>query len=98
MKKKLLVDCSVRVEPNCFRVPLEQTVRDCETIMDEIGRHVDNVRSVFLVKELEDVCEFCGDTWNEAVKKKEPNCCCDADIDDFNKRHAIPWDPNETNN
>lgn len=47
----------------------------CQDIMDEIRRHVDNVESVHMEWETEDVCSHCGDYWLEKSDQYNGGCC-----------------------
>ena len=59
--------------------------RICEEIVRDIKRHVDNVRHVAAVEESEMVCEHCGGIWTEGDNPDNAGCC-DADIDEMDKR------------
>lgn len=81
----------VEVSPGCTLFPrhsrLEYAVKDervqCETMVDQIKRHVDDVGSVSVVEEQEDewVCSFCGYPWSEADDSPHNGGCCAKDND-----------------
>lgn len=47
----------------------------CEKMADQIRRHVDDVDSVEIIEETEDVCEYCGRTWTEPQDNYNDGCC-----------------------
>ena len=48
---------------------------DLEDMMSAINRHVDNVLSIEIVKEVESTCEFCGSRWTETSDTYNGGCC-----------------------
>ena len=85
-KKTRLENFRVVVEPKvCFytrqallRDPeeYEKTLRrDCETIMEQIKRHVDDVHSVWVESDEVSHCEHCGYSWTEDNPHYNGGCC-----------------------
>lgn len=64
---------------------LEDEKRICKGIVDQIKRHVDGVASVMVVEEAEVICEHCGGLWTEGNDPDNAGCC-DADVDEMDKR------------
>jgi hypothetical protein len=68
---------AVRTSDNFLRKP-EQIEKDyqrrCDEIAEEIKRHVDNVGSVEVECDAEDICSHCGQEW-EADGIGCPTCC-----------------------
>ena len=62
----------------------------CEEIKEQIERHVDNVGSVYVICDTEEVCEFCGLGWEEAdgLDPDEPKgipLCCNKAQEEWKK-------------
>ena len=55
----------------------------CRDILDECKRHIDNVGSIYIDYDAEEICSFCGYGWDIDPETKEPLCCNKA-IDEFN--------------
>ena len=55
--------------------------RDCETIVKEIKRHIDNIQSVTVEYDTEELCSFCNERW----EIDEDGCptCCNAAINEW---------------
>ena len=49
--------------------------RDLSDIVEQVKRHVDNVHSVYIDYDKEDVCSFCGREWELDEETGEPTCC-----------------------
>lgn len=47
----------------------------CEEIASQIRRHVDNVVSVQIEYDQEDVCSYCGSKWTEDSDTYNGGCC-----------------------
>lgn len=57
-------------------VALERTVKlDCDAMVRDIRRHVNNVTTVTRVDETQAVCEFCGSRWSEDDVEYNGGCC-----------------------
>ena len=56
--------------------------RDCETIVDQIKRHVDDFESVIVDFDKVDLCEHCGYLWTEDNPHYNGGCC-QADQDAY---------------
>jgi hypothetical protein len=50
----------------------------CESIKDDIKRHVDDVGSVYIESDTVKECSHCGSTWSEKSDQYNGGCC-DAD-------------------
>ena len=70
----------VEIEPGPyhFRVNEKQILRDCESIISDVKRHVDDVQSCEIRWDTEYICSFCGYEWDEDAETKEPLCCTSA--------------------
>ena len=84
--KEYIADATVTVAPNMGYLSIvldekgmgEKALEYCEKIVAQIKRHVDNVKYVYVEKEIAIVCEHCGYPW--ADKKFDYNGgCCDED-------------------
>ena len=66
----------------------EQNERVCESIVEELKRHVDEVGSTEIVFDTEEICEFCNREWEVYDEdgeedgvifyKDTPVCCTEA--------------------
>lgn len=69
---------SIRVSDNFWGNKPEQIEKDyiarCEEIKDQIKRHVDNVRSVEIDYDTQEICSHCGYEW-ELDEDGVPTCC-----------------------
>ncbi len=88
MKKTLIKNYRVVIEPN-YSLYLrdeereEDARRTCESIIEDIKRHVDDVDSVELDYEENEICEFCKEEWEvydrdfpvDGIQKGLPACC-----------------------
>lgn len=50
---------------------------DCEAMVEQIKRHVDEVGSVMVECDTKVCCSFCGTEWTQ---DGDSNWCCDDDI------------------
>lgn len=84
-KVTTLSNFRVVVEPktHIYGIALrESTVKkDCEEIVEQIKRHVDNVHSVSLEYDTDITCSHCGYGWEEEMDG-EP-LCCDKAVEEF---------------
>lgn len=46
----------------------------CEEIVKQVKRHIDDIADVYVKYDTEEVCEFCGFSW-ETEDNGEPVCC-----------------------
>lgn len=67
----------------------ETVDRDLKDIMEQVKRHVDNVHSVYIDYDKDEVCSHCGYSWEVDEETKEPLCCQKA-IDEFNEQKVQP--------
>ena len=107
MKITLKENYRVVVEPNRSYwtrgdlKELEEEKRNtCESIVDDIKRHVDDVNSVEVIFDESEICEFCQTEWevweeeefeDGGYIKGEPVCCNKAG-DEFRIKEAIEND------
>lgn len=47
----------------------------CESIKQDIRRHVDDIQNIEINWDSEKVCEFCGSTWSEDSAAYNGGCC-----------------------
>ena len=69
----------VVVEPDLryLRNPKEDYVKNiCETIKQQVKRHVDEAGDVYIQWDTVEYCEFCGYSWEE--DQDGPVCCGQA--------------------
>lgn len=57
----------------------------CEEMVEQIRRHVDNVRDARVVEETEAFCAYCGSEWTEAGDAYNGGCCDEDDV-----AHRVP--------
>lgn len=69
----------VIVEPrtHIYGVALSFVESDCETMVEEIKRHVDNVSRVYVDYDTDEICSHCGYTW-VVDETGLPQCCTKA--------------------
>ena len=106
MKITLKENYRVVVEPNRSywnRGDLKELEEDkrntCESIVDDIKRHVDDIQSVDVEFDESEICEFCQrvwEIWEEESEdggyiKGEPVCCNKA-MDEFRTKETIEND------
>ena len=97
MKKIIKENYRVVIEPNYAlyyrgEEREEDARRTCESIIDDIKRHVDELSSVELDYDEKEICEFCLREWEVEEKDDaylkifigQPVCCQEA-IDEFLK-------------
>ena len=90
-KRTFQSDYHVVVYPNTHnwsRTPereQEAEIQCCNEIIDQIKRHVDDVKSVEMSSKTNAVCEFCGSLWTEVSCTYNGGCCND-DVDAEDKR------------
>ena len=72
----------VVVEPYLWCGETEFTPRDCEHIVDQIKRHVDDISDAYVDYDTSEVCAFCGADWELLPTdcrwpdvRGYPNCC-----------------------
>lgn len=67
----------VVVEPrsSSWRQNEKDLARDCEDIVSQIKRHVDDVDSVRVESDLNGYCEHCNSIWTEASMTYNGGCC-----------------------
>jgi hypothetical protein len=53
--------------------------RECDKLAIQIQRHVDNWGGVRVMRDIKEVCPYCGYNW-----EKEPGCCDEA-IKEYDK-------------
>jgi len=78
MKETVVTEYFVRVEPYVYTKKdgqVEAERRECESIILEIKRHVDDVRTAELCCEEENLCSFCGYNWTEDSDTYNGGCC-----------------------
>lgn len=76
MRQTKIIDYKVIVEVRRYgsgNIPQIKT--DCDQIVSEIERHVDNVSSVYTDSEEEETCTFCGGIWTENSDNYNGGCC-----------------------
>lgn len=75
----------VVVEPktHVYGIKLSYVEQDCNEMLEQIKRHVDNVARVYVDCDTEEVCSHCCYTWEVDPETKEPLCCNKA-IEEFN--------------
>lgn len=104
-KKTDKIGVSLRVDPSLWRqlgsgkndklnASFEKDAQaECQNIMDEIKRHVDNVQYVYIEWETEDTCSHCGGYWGETSSEYNGGCCDkDEDNNPSNKRPSTETD------
>ena len=70
----------VVVEPVAPWSLMEDHVRmTCQSIIDDIRRHVDDVRDARMEWDNERTCEHCGCAWTEREDAPHNGGCCDED-------------------
>ena len=52
-----------------------EIIRECEDMIIQVKRHVDNVSSVRIVWDDAGTCSFCGATWTEPEDTYNGGCC-----------------------
>jgi len=68
----------VVVYPSYFSWEGEKAAQDlCESIKKDIQRHVDGVNQIDIKWDKEEVCSYCGLTW-ETDEAGQPQCCTKA--------------------
>ena len=77
MAKKITKE-NIRIEvcPKVYAKILttaEQEIRDCEAIIEQINRHVDDIAYCEVIWDTEITCEYCNYTWDETE-----SCCARA--------------------
>ena len=82
-KKFVVTGYAVEVEPtpSYARDPdqkLKEEQRHCQTIVQDIKRHVDGVESAVVHTLGETVCEHCGYAWQP--DSAGVNACCEKDL------------------
>jgi hypothetical protein len=61
---------------------MEQEIRDrCQSIIDDVKRHVDGVGYVSMEHDTQEFCPFCGWNWDSACDENSEPGCCQAAID-----------------
>lgn len=53
--------------------------RDCEGIVEQIKRHVDDVKDAYVEYDTEMRCSYCGYEWEE--ENGIPQCCTKAQVE-----------------
>lgn len=73
---------SIRVSDNFWGKTPEQIEKDylqrCKEIKDQIMRHVDDVHSVDIEYDTEEICSHCGYAWEIDPEDNLPLCCSKA--------------------
>ena len=65
---------------------MEEELRDeCQGIVDDVKRHVDNVGYVSMEYDTEEMCPFCGWNWESACDENGAPECCQKAIDEYEK-------------
>lgn len=81
----------VVIEPktHIYGISLSQSTvdMDLKEIVEQVKRHVDNVHSVYIDYDKEDVCSDCGREWELDEETGEPTCC-DSAIAEHNEELA----------
>jgi hypothetical protein len=81
MKKTILNNFRVVITPSLWaheqKDPLRSRVA-CQNIIDDVKRHVDNISSMDIEYDTEEVCSFCGYAWDVDPETGEPLCCSEA--------------------
>lgn len=99
MKKIIKENYHVVVEPN-YSLYLRDEEREedaritCESIAEEIKRHVDDVNSIETVCDEREICEFCETNWDAYEKDDSengivaglPGCCNKAQEEFYEQR------------
>lgn len=77
----------VEIATHVYGIALsEETLkRDLKEAVEQIKRHVDNIRSADIEWDIEEICSHCGYGWEIDEETKEPVCCQKA-IDEFNSQ------------
>jgi len=78
MKQIIKKNIRVEVEPGVklYRYNTdEEQIRDCEEMVSQIKRHVDNALYVSVEWDTLEVCSFCGYDWDTDKETGEPFCC-----------------------
>ena len=73
----------VRVDPEepwlrtqeTVEVKLKDRTRQCNQIVADIGRHVDDVESAYIQIDREYECSYCGAVWTEDDENFNGGCC-----------------------
>ena len=93
MKKIIKENYRIIIEPNrsLYLRGLareEDAERTCESIIEDIKRHVDEVESTEIIYDTEEICEFCNREWEVYDEdgeedgvifyKDTPVCCTEA--------------------
>lgn len=81
--KKVVEGYHVKVEPyiGYSRYDVAEAKQICQSIIDQIKRHVDDVNYTELVEESHLECEFCGYKWSEDPDSPHNGGCCGKDAD-----------------
>ena len=64
-------------------------VKLCEDIAKDVKRHIDGVSEIHTEWDVEEICSFCGLTW-EIEASGEPVCCEKAQEEWWNKEENAP--------
>lgn len=81
-KQHNLLGYYVRVEPDNWlhREDKGEELKLCKSLIADIKRHVDGIRSIGFECETENVCEYCGAAWTEDSDVFNGGCC-DEDLE-----------------
>ena len=79
-RRDVWIESRVIVEPAepmwfGWRNPEADSTRACESIVDAVKRHVDDVNRVYVDVVREPRCEFCGRVWTEDSHIYNGGCC-----------------------
>ena len=67
----------VEVDAGCLSTSDVPSLDRCNDVAREIKRHVDDIKSVYVEKEEEEVCQFCGYRWTEPDLYYNNGCCAE---------------------
>jgi len=90
-KKTWRNDIRVEVSPK-FRSwgsTEDNQIRDCENMIEQIERHVDDVCGCRVVWDTAYTCSYCGYGWDEDRETGAPLCCNDA-IEEWQNKEDTP--------
>jgi hypothetical protein len=74
-----VTDWYVRIEPRERTLESERTQAnkefDCEDLLKQARRHIDNLGYRGVMCDTEEVCSFCGYSWHENDPNYNGGCC-----------------------
>ena len=85
----------VEVEPRQYSHTTATVLQErCESIAEQIRRHVDDFRSVEVVCDNEAVCCYCGSKWTERGVDYNGGCCSKDILDqEAREQNSDPVQP-----